>query len=63
MDKILFEITNRVNFKFNFKDILRTTFTYIRPKELSKNKHIDVYRRQYLFKKGVKKINHEFDAI
>ncbi|CDW90070.1 UNKNOWN [Stylonychia lemnae] len=63
LDRILFEIQNRVNFKFTFKDVLRATFGFIRSKDLSSKKHEELYRKQYLFRKGVKKINHEFDAI
>ena len=50
-------------FKFSFRDVLRYTLRCVRKKNLDEERHIDKYRRIYLFQKGIKKIDHEFDAI
>eukprot|EP00347_Sterkiella_histriomuscorum_P006291 403353331 len=63
IENLFQEINNRINFKFSFKEILRTSFTYISKKTLDEKRNEDKYRKIFLFKKGVKKINNEFDAI
>eukprot|EP00347_Sterkiella_histriomuscorum_P011719 403371372 len=46
-----------------FREIVKTSFSCIRKKTLDEKRHDDQYRKIFLFKKGVKKINNEFDGI
>eukprot|EP00347_Sterkiella_histriomuscorum_P018613 403344852 len=61
INNIIHQILNRVNFKINLVDLLRTVFQkFIGKKQIRQNLK---YRSVYLYNKGVKKIDNEFDAI
>ncbi|CDW74282.1 UNKNOWN [Stylonychia lemnae] len=63
LEKVLVEIQSRLRFKYNFKNIIQYTFKCYRRKHIHEKKSEDKYRRMFLFEKGIKKIDHEFDAI
>eukprot|EP00347_Sterkiella_histriomuscorum_P017277 403350001 len=63
VQRIIDEVLNRVSFKFSLADLIKTTLYKLRPGDLGLVKHLDSHRNIYLFKKGVKKINNEFDAL
>eukprot|EP00347_Sterkiella_histriomuscorum_P011755 403371224 len=63
IQRIIDEVLNRVSFKFSLADLIKTTLYKLRPGDLGLVKHLDSHRNIYLFKKGVKKINNEFDAL
>eukprot|EP00347_Sterkiella_histriomuscorum_P014095 403362186 len=60
IDKMLFEIQSRMNFKYSFCDIMRSVFCC--GKSILSNKSNN-QRRHLLYKKATKKINKEFDAV
>eukprot|EP00347_Sterkiella_histriomuscorum_P007363 403349230 len=64
IEKIFNEIAGRINFKLSIKEILRLSFKCFRKQsKLKEQKDQDNNRNIYLFHKGVKKIDHEIDAI
>ncbi|CDW89571.1 UNKNOWN [Stylonychia lemnae] len=63
LEAIINEISNRSNLIFKIRDLLRASFGHISDKKLSQLKHQEEYRNLYLLKKGVKKLDSEFDAI
>ncbi len=63
VSEIFKEIQSRVGFKYEIKDLLLSTVFCCLRSRVEKNKTNDKYRNHYLFYKGVKKLNHEFDAI
>ncbi|CDW89641.1 UNKNOWN [Stylonychia lemnae] len=63
LSRILFEIQNRLNVAFKIKNILKITLGLVTKNDLKMRKENQDFRQIYLFKKGVSKIDNEFDAI
>eukprot|EP00347_Sterkiella_histriomuscorum_P021707 403333044 len=64
IEKIFNEIVGRINFKLSIKEILRLSFKCFRKQSKLKEQNDQSNNRNiYLFQKGVKKIDHEIDAI